>query len=169
MPPHIAAHRAQHRPANPPGHWESWCAYLNTELDRRAGQLGEYPELVVVIDALSELLGEHPALAAIVQRVVDEGPGRGVRLIASSTQPAAVFAAADRQQGTLRGDAVIALRTATSQDSMDLLGVSPTPGISLKPLAMPTSGRPPAPLRARSAYSTARVSPGDLVERLVTA
>lgn len=57
LPPHIAAHRAQHRPANPPGHWESWCAYLNTGLDRRAGQLGEYPELVVVIDALSELLG----------------------------------------------------------------------------------------------------------------
>lgn len=123
MPPHVKAHRGHHRPEDPPGHWESWCAYIDDELDRRATQTPHsHPELVVLIDAVDELVDWQPEVTTTLQRVIDQGPGLGVRLIVSSTRPPAMLPTGDRRTVSLTCDCVLTLRTATAQDSVNVLG-----------------------------------------------
>ncbi|MGP4056638.1 FtsK/SpoIIIE domain-containing protein [Mycobacterium sp. 4D054] len=84
-PPHVVAHYAGYRFASdPPANWDTWCTQVETALDQRAGQ--PQPDLLVVVDAVDELLGSHPQVAGTLQRIVDEGRDKRVRLLMSSTE-----------------------------------------------------------------------------------
>ncbi|MBY0290952.1 MAG: hypothetical protein K2X52_28010 [Mycobacteriaceae bacterium] len=159
LPPHVKAHRGHHRPEDPPGHWESWCAYLDDEIDRRATQTRhDPPELVVVIDAVDELLDWQPEVTTTLQRVIDQGPRLGVRLIVSSTRPPALLPTGDGRTVSLTCDCVLALRTATAQDSVDVLGspdawhLSEDPGYAY---LRSHTGTPDGPIRLFNATEVA--------------
>ena len=122
-PPHVVAHFAGYRrAADPPASWDTWCAQVEAALNERTGQ--SQPELLVVVDAVDELLGSHPQVAGTLQRIADEGRDKRVRLLMSSTQHTSTFAVGARVGRPVEAtsDVVIALRTATAQTSMDALG-----------------------------------------------
>lgn len=122
-PPHVVAHCAGYRrAADPPANWDTWCAQVEAALNERTGQ--SQPELLVVVDAVDELLGSHPQVAGTLQRIADEGRDKRVRLLMSSTEQTSTFAVGARVGRPVEAtsDVVIALRTATAQTSMDALG-----------------------------------------------
>lgn len=122
-PPHVVAHCAGYRrAADPPADWDTWCAQVEAALNERTGQ--SQPELLVVVDAVDELLGSHPQVAGTLQRIADEGRDKRVRLLMSSTEQTSTFAVGARVGRPVEAtsDVVIALRTATAQTSMDALG-----------------------------------------------
>lgn len=123
-PPHVIAHYAGYRrSSDPPANWENWCTQVEAALDRRTDQ--SQPELLVFVDVVDELLGSHPQVAGTLQRVVDEGPSKRVRLIMSSTEQTSKFSSIGDLPGhpfQVTSDVVIALRTGTAQTSMDALG-----------------------------------------------
>lgn len=121
--PHVVAHCAGYRrAADPPANWDTWCAQVEAALNERTGQ--SQPELLVVVDAVDELLGSHPQVAGTLQRIADEGRDKRVRLLMSSTEQTSTFAVGARVGRPVEAtsDVVIALRTATAQTSMDALG-----------------------------------------------
>ena len=92
--------RATGAQPTPPANWDTWCTQVETALNERAGQ--PQPELLVVVDAVDELLGSHPQVAATLQRIADEGRDKRVRLLMSSTEQTSTFAVGARWVGPLR-------------------------------------------------------------------
>ena len=135
----------------------------------RAGQ--PQPDLLVVVDAVDELLGSHPQVAGTLQRIVDEGRDKRVRLLMSSTEQTSKFAAGarlGRPSFDATSDVVIALRTATAQTSMDALGGPQAWQLPMSPLGLgyvrPPDGAITGPVRL---FTAADVAPA-LSSRLMT-
>ena len=168
-PPHVVAHYAGYRFASdPPANWDTWCTQVETALDQRAGQ--PQPDLLVVVDAVDELLGSHPQVAGTLQRIVDEGRDKRVRLLMSSTEQTSTFAVGARVGRPVEAtsDVVIALRTATAQTSMDALGGPQAWQLPMSPLGLgyvrSSDGAITGPVRL---FTAADVAPA-LSSRLMT-
>ena len=169
-PPHVVAHYAGYRFASdPPANWDTWCTQVETALDQRAGQ--PQPDLLVVVDAVDELLGSHPQVAGTLQRIVDEGRDKRVRLLMSSTEQTSKFAAGarlGRPSFDATSDVVIALRTATAQTSRDALGGPQAWQLPMSPLGLgyvrSSDGAITGPVRL---FTAADVAPA-LSSRLMT-
>ena len=168
-PPHVVAHYAGYRFASdPPANWDTWCTQVETALDQRAGQ--PQPDLLVVVDAVDELLGSHPQVAGTLQRIADEGRDKRVRLLMSSTEQTSTFAVGARVGRPVEAtsDVVIALRTATAQTSMDALGGPQAWQLPMSPLGLgyvrPPDGAITGPVRL---FTAADVAPA-LSSRLMT-
>lgn len=169
-PPHVVAHYAGYRFASdPPANWDTWCTQVETALDQRAGQ--PQPDLLVVVDAVDELLGSHPQVAGTLQRIVDEGRDKRVRLLMSSTEQTSKFAAGarlGRPSFDATSDVVIALRTATAQTSRDALGGPQAWQLPMSPLGLgyvrSSDGAITGPVRL---FTAADVAP-TLSSRLMT-
>ena len=169
-PPHVVAHYAGYRfAADPPANWDTWCTQVETALDQRAGQ--PQPDLLVVVDAVDELLGSHPQVAGTLQRIADEGRDKRVRLLMSSTEQTSKFAAGarlGRPSFDATSDVVIALRTATAQTSRDALGGPQAWQLPMSPLGLgyvrPPDGAITGPVRL---FTAADVAP-TLSSRLMT-
>ena len=168
--PHVVAHYAGYRFASdPPANWDTWCTQVETALDQRAGQ--PQPDLLVVVDAVDELLGSHPQVAGTLQRIADEGRDKRVRLLMSSTEQTSKFAAGarlGRPSFDATSDVVIALRTATAQTSRDALGGPQAWQLPMSPLGLgyvrPPDGAITGPVRL---FTAADVAP-TLSSRLMT-
>jgi len=168
-PPHVVAHCAGYRrAADPPADWDTWCAQVEAALNERTGQ--SQPELLVVVDAVDELLGSHPQVAGTLQRIADEGRDKRVRLLMSSTEPTSTFAVGARVGRPVEAtsDVVIALRTATAQTSMDALGGPQAWQLPMSPPGLgyvrPRDGAITGPVRL---FTAADVAPA-LSSRLMT-
>lgn len=168
-PPHVVAHCAGYRrAADPPANWDTWCAQVEAALNERTGQ--SQPELLVVVDAVDELLGSHPRVADTLQRIADEGRDKRVRLLMSSTEPTSTFAVGARVGRPVEAtsDVVIALRTATAQTSMDALGGPQAWQLPMSPPGLgyvrPRDGAITGPVRL---FTAADVAPA-LSSRLMT-
>ena len=168
-PPHVVAHYAGYRrAADPPANWDTWCTQVETALNERAGQ--PQPELLVVVDAVDELLGSHPQVAATLQRIADEGRDKRVRLLMSSTEQTSTFAVGARVGRPVEAtsDVVIALRTATAQTSIDALGGPQAWQLPMSPPGLgyvrPRDGAITGPVRL---FTAADVAPA-LSSRLMT-
>lgn len=168
-PPHVVAHCAgNRRAADPPADWDTWCAQVEAALNERTGQ--SQPELLVVVDAVDELLGSHPQVAGTLQRIADEGRDKRVRLLMSSTEPTSTFAVGARVGRPVEAtsDVVIALRTATAQTSMDALGGPQAWQLPMSPPGLgyvrPRDGAITGPVRL---FTAADVAPA-LSSRLMT-
>ena len=168
-PPHVVAHCAGYRrAADPPANWDTWCTQVETALDQRAGQ--PQPDLLVVVDAVDELLGSHPQVAGTLQRIADEGRDKRVRLLMSSTEQTSKFAVGARlgRPVAATSDVVIALRTATAQTSMDALGGPQAWQLPMSPLGLgyvrSSDGAITGPVRL---FTAADVAP-TLSSRLMT-
>ena len=168
-PPHVVAHYAGYRFASdPPANWDTWCTQVETALDQRAGQ--PQPDLLVVVDAVDELLGSHPQVAGTLQRIADEGRDKRVRLLMSSTEQTSKFAVGARlgRPVAATSDVVIALRTATAQTSMDALGGPQAWQLPMSPLGLgyvrSSDGAITGPVRL---FTAADVAP-TLSSRLMT-
>lgn len=169
-PPHIVAHYAGYRrAAEPSANWDNWCDHIEAALDRRTDQ--SQPELLVVVDVVDELLGSNPQVAGTLQRVVDEGRDKRVRLLMSSTDQTSKFATGARPGRPAleaTSDVVIALRTVTAQTSMDALGRADAWHLPTSPLGLgyvrPPDGAITGPVRL---FTAADVAPA-LSARLVT-
>ena len=169
-PPHVVAHYAGYRFASdPPANWDTWCTQVETALDQRTGQ--PQPDLLVVVDAVDELLGSHPQVAGTLQRIADEGRDKRVRLLMSSTEQTSKFTAGarlGRPSFDATSDVVIALRTATAQTSRDALGGPQAWQLPMSPLGLgyvrPPDGAITGPVRL---FTAADVAP-TLSSRLMT-
>ena len=169
-PPHVVAHCAGYRrAADPPANWDTWCAQVEAALNERTGQ--SQPELLVVVDAVDELLGPHPQVAGTLQRIADEGRDKRVRLLMSSTDQTSKFAVGaplSRPIFEATSDVVFALRTATAQTSMDALGRADAWHLPTSPLGLgyvrPPDGAITGPVRLFTAADVASA----LSARLVT-
>ncbi len=168
-PPHVVAHCAGYRrAADPPANWDTWCAQVEAALNERIGQ--SQPELLVVVDAVDELLGSHPQVAGTLQRIADEGRDKRVRLLMSSTEQTSTFAVGARVGRPVEAtsDVVIALRTATAQTSMDALGGPQAWQLPMSPPGLgyvrPRDGAITGPVRL---FTAADVAPA-LSSRLMT-
>lgn len=168
-PPHVVAHCAGYRrAADPPADWDTWCAQVEAALNERTGQ--SQPELLVVVDAVDELLGSHPQVAGTLQRIADEGRDKRVRLLMSSTEQTSTFAVGARVGRPVEAtsDVVIALRTATAQTSMDALGGPQAWQLPMSPPGLgyvrPRDGAITGPVRL---FTAAHVAPA-LSSRLMT-
>lgn len=168
-PPHVVAHCAGYRrAADPPANWDTWCAQVEAALNERTGQ--SQPELLVVVDAVDELLGSHPQVAGTLQRIADEGRDKRVRLLMSSTEQTSTFAVGARVGRPVEAtsDVVIALRTATAQTSMDALGGPQAWQLPMSPLGLgyvrTPDGASTGPVRL---FTAADVAPA-LSSRLMT-
>ncbi|UBH24293.1 cell division protein FtsK [Micrococcus porci] len=115
------------------------------------------PRLVVAVDELRVLVDEHPDANAVLQRLAATGRSLGFHLLLATQRPGGAVSADVRSNlGT-----TIALRTATEQESWDLVGsaaasrIDPAaPGTAL--LARGTGA--PVPFRA-SPWSAGPVRP----------
>lgn len=168
-PPHVVAHCAGYRrAADPPADWDTWCAQVEAALNERTGQ--SQPELLVVVDAVDELLRSHPQVAGTLQRIADEGRDKRVRLLMSSTEQTSTFAVGARVGRPVEAtsDVVIALRTATAQTSMDALGGPQAWQLPMSPPGLgyvrPRDGASTGPVRL---FTAAHVAPA-LSSRLMT-
>ena len=143
-------------------------AQVEAALNERTGQ--SQPELLVVVDAVDELLGSHPQVAGTLQRIADEGRDKRVRLLMSSTEPTSTFAVGARVGRPVEAtsDVVIALRTATAQTSMDALGGPQAWQLPMSPPGLgyvrPRDGAITGPVRL---FTAADVAPA-LSSRLMT-
>lgn len=105
------------------------------------------PRLVVAIDELRVLVDDHPDAAAVLQRLAATGRSLGFHLILA-TQRATGAVGSDLRSNL---GSTIALRTATEQESWDLVGTAAAarldprrPGSAI----LSTAGRPTVPFRA---------------------
>ncbi|MBY0208768.1 cell division protein FtsK, partial [Micrococcus luteus] len=105
------------------------------------------PRLVVAIDELRVLVDDHPDAAAVLQRLAATGRSLGFHLILA-TQRATGAVGSDLRSNL---GSTIALRTATEQESWDLVGTAAAarldprrPGSAI----LSTAGRPTVSFRA---------------------
>lgn len=114
---------------------------------RRAHPGAELPRLVVAVDELRVLMDEHPQAGALLARLAATGRSLGFHLVLAT----------QRAQGAVGPDirsnlgTVICLRTATEQESWDLLGTAVAltiPADSPGQAFLKHGGQPARPFRA---------------------
>ncbi|MEV4900491.1 FtsK/SpoIIIE domain-containing protein [Citricoccus sp. NPDC055426] len=114
---------------------------------RRAHPDADLPRLVVAVDELRVLMDEHPQAAALLARLAATGRSLGFHLVLAT----------QRAQGAVGPDirsnlgTVICLRTATEQESWDLLGTAEAftiPADSPGQAYLKHGGQPARPFRA---------------------
>ncbi|MGW3944642.1 FtsK/SpoIIIE domain-containing protein [Micrococcus endophyticus] len=114
---------------------------------RRRHPEAALPRLVVAVDELRVLVDDHPDAAAVLQRLAATGRSLGFHLVLA-TQRATGAVGSDLRSNL---GSTIALRTATEQESWDLVGTAAAarldprrPGSAI----LSTAGREPVPFRA---------------------
>ncbi|MGM7670146.1 FtsK/SpoIIIE domain-containing protein [Microbacterium sp. A93] len=114
---------------------------------RRSHPGADLPRLVVAVDELRVLMDEHPQAAALLARLAATGRSLGFHLVLAT----------QRAQGAVGPDirsnlgTVICLRTATEQESWDLLGTAEAftiPAGSPGQAYLKHGGQPARPFRA---------------------